>query len=276
MENSIRATFKLSNGINMPVLGIGMWQVETEKDVRTSCEQAFKNGYWHIDNAAIYGNEHWVGDAIKDFTKREDIFITSKLWNTEHLNAEAAFQKTLDDLQTDHLDLYLIHWPAVIYNNYVAAWKSLVNIYESGRVKAIGVSNFNREHIDKIIEATGVTPHVNQVERHPLFQQKELNKFCTDLGITMTAYSPLGSGRLGLMVPKIEPVAAKHGKTVAQVVLRWQLQTNWIIIPKSITPARVIENKDIFDFNLDDDDIKIINAMDAAERFAPDPLKADF
>ena len=277
MENSIRATFKMSNGVDIPVMGIGMWQVKTEEDVRTSIEAAFKAGYWHVDGAAIYGNEEWVGKAVEDFADRKDIFLTSKLWNAEHNNAIAAFEKTLKDLRTDYLDLYLIHWPSVIkHNAYVNAWKSMVEIYKSGRAKAIGVSNFKENHLNAIIDATGFVPHMNQVERHPFLQRKDLYDFCTKLGIHMTAYSPLGSGFLPKIAPYVEDVAKKHGKSAAQVILRWHLQGNWAIIPKSITPSRVIENTQIFDFELDADDMKVIDSITHEERVLPDSDEAEF
>ena len=277
MENSIRCTTKLSNGVEIPTLGLGVWRVENEEELRISCKSALEAGYWHIDTAAIYGNEDMVGRAVADFGNRKDLFITTKLWNSEHENAEAAFELSLKKLQTDYVDLYLIHWPAPVkYNKYVTAWKSLIEIYKSGRAKAIGVSNFHKHHIEKIIEATGFVPHMNQVERHPLFQQKEIAEYCDSMGIVKTAYSPLGSGNLKEIVPKVQPLADKHGKSVAQIILRWQLQTGWVFIPKSVNPSRVLENSQIYDFELDENDMDAMTAIDSGIRYLPDSDEADF
>ena len=276
MNENIRATIKMSNGVEIPALGLGVWQVENEEQLRTSWKAALDAGYWHIDTAAAYGNEDMVGRAVADFCNRKDIFITTKLWNADHANAEAAFEVSLKKLQTDYVDLYLIHWPAPKKNNYVAAWKSLVEIYKSGRAKSIGISNFHKHHIEKIVDATGVVPHMNQVERHPLFQQKELADYCNSIGIVMTAYSPLGTGRLTEIAPKVQPIADKHGKTAAQVILRWHFQTGWVFIPKSVNPARVLENSQIFDFALDEADMNAITAIDCNVRFLPDSDEANF
>ena len=272
----IRHTTKLPNGVEIPTLGLGVWRVENEDELRGSIKAALDAGYWHIDTAAIYGNEDMVGRAVKDMAVRKDLFITTKLWNADQDKAEAAFEESLKKLQTDYVDLYLIHWPSPKYNNYVKAWKSMVEIQKSGRAKAIGVSNFNPHHIEEIVEATGVVPAMNQVERHPLFQQKELENFCANLGIVMTAYSPLGSGHLAEIAPKVQPLADKHGKSVAQVILRWQFQTNWVLIPKSITPSRVAENAQIFDFELDQADMAVMAAIDSGVKFLPDSDKAPF
>ena len=267
---------KMANGVEIPVFGLGVWQVEGENAMLTACKAAFGSGYRHIDTASGYNNEDTVGRALAEYAERKDIFITTKLWNVDHLNAEASFEKSLKNLRTDYVDLYLIHWPAPIYNNYVAAWKSLVKIYESGKARAIGVSNFNVEHIKEIVDATGFVPHMNQVERHPFYQQKELAESCFGHGIKMTAYSPLGSGRLALLSEAVAPIAAKHKKTVAQTVLRWHLQTGWVLIPKSVTPSRIAENADIFDFELDEVDMAAIAALDRGEKFLPYPEKATF
>ena len=277
MNENIRAVVKMSNGVEIPSLGLGVWRVENEQELRTSCKAALDAGYWHIDTAAAYGNEHMVGQAVADYADRKDLFITTKLWNNDHGDAEAAFEKSLKNLQTDYIDLYLIHWPAPIkYNKYVAAWKSLVEIYKSGRAKAIGVSNFHKHHIEEIIDATGVVPHMNQVERHPLFQQKELAEYCDSVGIAKTAYSPLGSGKLSDIASKVQPLADKYGKSAAQIILRWHLQTGWVIIPKSVTPSRVLENSQIFDFELDGADMDAMAAIDCGVKFLPDSDKAEF
>ena len=276
MKENIRAVIKMSNGIEIPRLGLGVWRVENEQELQVSCKAAFDAGYWHIDTAAIYQNEDMVGRAVAGYGNRKDIFITTKLWNADHTNAEAAFELSLKKLQTDYVDLYLIHWPSPVKGDFISAWKSLVKIYESGRAKSIGVSNFHKHHIEKIIDATGVVPHMNQVERHPLLQQKELAEYCKKNGVIMTAYSPLGSGRLSEIAPKVQPLADKHGKSAAQVILRWHFQTGWVLIPKSVNPARVLENSQIFDFELDEADMNVMSAMDSDIRFLPDPDKAEF
>jgi diketogulonate reductase-like aldo/keto reductase len=277
MENNIRSTIKMYNGVEIPNLGLGLWRVEDETELRTSLEAAFDVGYLHIDNAAVYNNEEMVGRYVAERGNRKEIFVTTKLWNPDQLNAEAAFELSLKKLKMDYVDLYLIHWPSpILYNNYVAAWKSLIKIYESGRAKAIGVSNFAIHHIEEIIKATGFVPHMNQVERHPLFQQKELADYCFGKNIQMTAYSPLGSGRLAVLAEKVQPLADKHNKTVAQIILRWQFQTGWALIPKSVKPKRVRENADIFNFTLDESDMAFMLAVDSGTRFLPDPSTAEF
>lgn len=276
MLNNIRATVKMSNGVEIPTLGLGVWRVENEEALRTSCKAALDAGYWHIDTAAIYANEDMVGRAVADFADRKKLFITTKLWNTDQLHVEDAFEKSLKKLQTDYVDLYMIHWPSPKHNNYVAAWKSLIALYKSGLAKSIGVCNFNRHHLEDIIEATGFVPHMNQVERHPFYQQKELAEYCAGLGIAMTAYSPLGSGHLDEIAPKVRPVAEKHGVSVAQVILRWHFQTGWVLIPKSVRPERVIENAQIFHFALDEDDMSVLSAIDSHVKFLPEPDTAKF
>jgi len=276
MGNGINAKIKLSNGVEIPALGLGVWRVNDENELRTACKTALEAGYRHIDTASAYNNEDMVGRAIADFADRKNIFITTKLWNADHLNAEAAFERSLKNLRTDYVDLYLIHWPSQKNDNYPAAWKSLVKIYESGKARAIGVSNFHKVHIEKIIGATGVAPHMNQVERHPLLQQKGLADYCAGLGTAMTAYSPLASGHLGDIADKIRPVAEKHGKTAAQVILRWHFQTGWVLIPKSVTPGRIIENAQIFDFELDQADMAVIASIENGSRFLPNPETANF
>lgn len=276
MLNDMRATVKLSNGVEIPIVGLGVWRVEDEEALRVSCKAALDAGYWHIDTATIYANEDMVGRAIADFADRKELFITTKLWNTDQLNVECAFEKSLQKLQTDYIDLYMIHWPSPVHNHYKEAWKSLVDIYKSGRVKAIGVCNFETHHLDDIIDSTGVVPHMNQVERHPFYQQQALAEYCSRLGIAMTAYSPLGSGHLSEIAPKVQPIADKHGVSVAQVILRWHFQTGWVLIPKSVRPERVVENANIFNFSLDEHDMSVMAAMDSGIKFLPQPDTAKF
>jgi len=273
---NIRSTIKMSNNVEIPTIGLGVWRVEDENEMRDSVKAALDTGYWHIDTASAYQNEGMVGGAVADFAKREDIFITTKLWNTDHENAKEAFEESLKKLKTDYVDLYLIHWPSPIHNKYVGAWKALVDIYNSGKAKAIGVSNFSISRIEEIIDATGFVPHMNQVERHPFYQQNELADYCASKGIIMTAYSPLGSDRFAEIVEKVKPLADKHGKTAAQIILRWHLQTGWVFIPKSVKPNRVAENADIFNFKLDMADMSFMASLDTGVKFLPDPETAQF
>jgi len=267
----------MRNGVEIPTIGLGVWQVENEEDMRASCKAAFEAGYWHIDTAAVYGNEETVGRALKEYGVRKDTFLTTKLWNADHENAEAALEASLKKLQTDYIDLYLIHWPAVKkYDKYVEAWKSMVKIYEKGTARAIGVSNFHRHHIEKVVEATGFVPHMNQVERHPFHQQGGLAEYCRSVGIALTAYSPLGNNKFPEIAPKVAPLMEKHGKTAAQVILRWHFQSGWVFIPKSVKPERVLENSQIYGFELDGRDMDFMAALDCGSRLLPDPDEADF
>ena len=276
MKYDIRSTITLSNGVELPRFGLGVWKIEDEGLLRDSIKAALDNGYWHIDTAAAYSNEDLVGRAIEDFADRKQLFITTKLWNGDHNNAEKAFEESLKKLRTDYVDLYLIHWPSPKQGNYLAAWKSLVDIYKSGRAKAIGVSNFNPSHIEAAVDATGFMPMVNQVERHPLFQQDELAEFCRARNIVMEGYSPLASGHMSEFADKVEPIAKKYGKTAAQVILRWHLQTDWVLIPKSAKASRVAENADIFDFELDSEDLALMASLETGRKFLPDAEKANF
>lgn len=276
MDYNIRSTITLNNGVEMPRFGLGVWQVENEEELRGSVKAALDAGYWHIDTAEAYENEDMVGRAIADFADRKDLFVTTKLWNKYHERAEEALEESLKKLQMDQVDLFLIHWPSPKVGNFRKAWKSLVKLQEQGLTRAIGVSNFKPHHIEQIIEDTGVVPAINQVERHPLFQQDELAAYCRAKGIVMEGYSPLATGHLGEFAPILQPIAEKYGKTPAQVALRWHLQTDWVLIPKSITPSRVVENAQIFDFSLDEEDMKIIKGIDKNEKFLPDADEATF
>ena len=273
---TLNSTVTLKGGVELPWFGLGVWQAQNEQELDGAIKTALGAGYKHIDTAWIYGNEAFVGKSVEHYGKRDELFITTKLWNARHNDAEAAVQDSLKNLRTDYIDLLLIHWPSPKVGNFRQAWKSLVKIKEQGIVKAIGVSNFKQHHIEQILEDTGVVPAVNQVERHPLFQQNEIAAYCREKGIVMEAYSPLGSGNMDLMLPVVAPIAKKYGKTPAQVILRWHLQTNWVIFPKSVTSSRIIENSQIFDFELAAEDIAAINKMDCGNHFLPDPDEAEF
>jgi 2,5-diketo-D-gluconate reductase A len=263
----------LNNGVAMPQLGFGVWQVADET-AEKAVTIALNVGYRSIDTAKLYYNEEGVGRAIRaSGLPREELFITTKLWNDEHAYDRAlrAFDDSLTKLGLDYLDLYLIHWPVPDQGLYVEAWKALEAIYVSGRVRAIGVSNFTVRNLDLLLAETQTVPAVNQIELQPRLAQPELRAYHARHGIATEAWSPLGSGK-GLLDDQILAVlAAKHGKSPAQVVLRWHIQLGNIAIPKSVTPARIAENIDIFGFELDADDMDAINAMDRGERIGPDP-----
>lgn len=267
-------TIILSDGAVMPQFGLGVWQTpqeETEAVVRDALEA----GYTLVDTAAIYGNEEGVGRALEG---RDDVFLTTKLWNPDqgYDATLRAFDASLARLGRDSIDLYLIHWPAPARDLYVESWQALVRLKEEGRARSIGVSNFNPEHIDRIIAETGEAPVVNQIELHPRFQQRTARDFHAQRGIATEAWSPLGKGRL-FDDPTLRAIADRHGKTAAQIVLRWHLDSGLIVIPKSVRPERLRENIDLFDFQLDDEDMARIATLDAADgRIGPDPLTATF
>jgi 2,5-diketo-D-gluconate reductase A len=273
---STQPNITLNDGNAIPQLGFGVWQVpnaEAAKVVGT----AISTGYRSIDTAAIYGNETGVGKALAaSSVPRAELFVTTKLWNDRHATAHRAFDESLKRLQLDRIDLYLIHWPKPRQNAYLEAWQALVKLKEEGRAKSIGVSNFTVSHLQRIIDATGVVPSVNQIELHPRFQQKELVAYHAENGIITESWSPLGQGTL-LDDPALRALAQKHGKTAAQVVIRWHLDRGYIVIPKSATPSRIRENFDVFDFSLDAEDLAKIAALERKDgRIGPDPETANF
>ncbi|PJJ62114.1 aldo/keto reductase [Compostimonas suwonensis] len=254
----------LNNGIDIPQLGFGVFKVDPDKTGRI-VRNALEVGYRHLDTAAIYRNEEGVGHAIaKSGIAREELFITTKLWNADQANAEEAFQKSLGRLGVDYVDLYLIHWPSPAKGTYVTAWESLQKIYESGRAKAIGVSNFMIPHLEELLAHTEIVPAVNQVELHVDFQQAELRAFHAEHGIATEAWGPLGQGRINSS-PELEAIAAEHGKTVPQTILRWHLQIGNIVIPKSNDRDRMAQNFDLFDFELSAPELQTIAGLDRGE-----------
>ncbi|QKC95964.1 aldo/keto reductase [Mesorhizobium sp. NZP2298] len=268
----------LNDGATIPQLGLGVWQVD--RDITADVVGwAIKAGYRLIDTAEGYQNEEGVGEAIRAAgVPRSELFITSKLRNGAHQRDAAlrAFDDTMKKLGIEQLDLFLIHWPVPSQDKYVEAWKTLVELKQAGRIKSIGVSNFNQDHLERIIGETSVVPVVNQIELHPRFQQRELRHFHARYGIHAESWSPLGSGRL-LTDPTIAGIAGKHGKSAAQTIIRWHLQEGLIVIPKSIHQDRIAANFDVFDFELDEQDLKTIAGMDSADgRDGPNPATAAF
>jgi 2,5-diketo-D-gluconate reductase A len=268
----------LNDGSSIPQLGLGVWQVDPASTAQV-VGWGIQAGYRSIDTAEGYGNEEGVGEAIRAAdVAREELFITSKLRNGAHQRDAAlnAFDETMRKLGLEQLDLFLIHWPLPAQDKYVEAWKTLIELRDAGRIKSIGVSNFNQDHLERIIGETGVTPAVNQIELHPRFQQRDKRRFHAEHDIRIESWSPLGSGRL-LNDPVIDRIAGKHGKTVAQTIIRWHLQQELIVIPKSVHRERIVSNFAVFDFELDADDLKAIEGLDSpGGRVGPNPATASF
>jgi 2,5-diketo-D-gluconate reductase A len=266
-------TVALNSGYSMPQLGFGVFQIpndETERAVST----AFEVGYRSIDTAAMYQNEPGVAAAIKGSgLPRHELFITTKLNNNAHGYdaGRAAFHESLDKLGLDYLDLYLIHWPLPAKNLYVETWKALISLRDEGLVRSIGVSNFQPRHLDRIIDETGVTPAVNQIELHPYLTQGPLREYDRAHDIATEAWSPIAKGGELLKDQVITSLADKYGKTPAQIVIRWHLELGNVVIPKSVTPSRIAENFDVFDFELASEDVEAISALNRDERTGPDP-----
>ncbi|MCK8679593.1 aldo/keto reductase [Streptomyces lichenis] len=261
----------------MPQLGFGVWQVSDDEATK-AVGTALEAGYRSIDTAAAYENEKGTGEAIRAAgLPREELFVTTKLWNSEqgYDSALRAFDSSLDRLGLDYVDLYLIHWPLPAKDAYVDTYKAFEKVLSEGRAKAIGVSNFLPEHLDRLIQETSVVPAVNQIELHPQLQQAESRAFHARHGIATEAWSPLGQGKGLLDVPAVRAIAQKHDRTPAQVVLRWHLQLGNVVIPKSVTPSRIRENIDVFGFELDQDDLAGLAALDEGKRLGPDPATFD-
>ncbi len=265
---------KLNNGVEMPWLGLGVFRSEEGPEVENAVKTALAFGYRSIDTAAIYQNECGVGNAIKESgVAREEIFLTSKVWNTEqgYKTTFAAFEESLEKLQTTYLDLYLIHWPKG--KRSVETWVALEELYNKGRIRAIGVSNFLVHHLEEFLPECKILPAVDQVEFHPELIQPDLLKYCQNKGIQLEAWAPMMKGRVN-DIPVIQALAVKYGKTPVQIVLRWDIQKGVVTIPKSVTPERIISNADIFDFELSSEDMDKIDRLDQNKRigFHPDQI----
>ncbi|EJY96750.1 aldo/keto reductase [Staphylococcus arlettae] len=270
MENDV---YYLNNGYPMPKIGLGVYKI-TDNEMATAIESALEVGYRAFDTAYLYDNEVALGRVLKQSEiARDSLFITSKLWN-DYQGFESTlkqFNQSLERLGTDYLDLYLIHWPCAEDDLFIESYKALEQLYEEGKVRAIGVCNFTKEHLEKLMDATDIVPAVNQVEVHPYFNQQQLQDFCDDNDIAVTAWMPLMRNRGLLDDPVIVEIAKRYNKTPAQVVLRWHLAHNRLIIPKSKTPERIEENFNIFDFNLEVTDIAEIDALNRNDRQGHDP-----
>lgn len=275
MIQHVQDTVMLNNGIAMPGLGLGVFKVGDGSPVVAAVKSALRAGYRAIDTAAVYGNEEGVGEALRETdVPREEIFVTSKVWNADqgYDATLKAFDASLERLGLSYLDLYLIHWP--VAGKYVETWQAMTELYKEGRVRAIGVSNFHINHLKDILDSSDVVPAVNQIECHPLLNQKEIRDFCQMNNIVLEAWSPLMKGNLNL--PVLEELAKKYQKTPAQIVLRWHLQHGVVIIPKSVHDYRIRENAQIFDFSLTTADMDAIDQLNEGKRFGPDPDNFDF
>jgi diketogulonate reductase-like aldo/keto reductase len=280
--NKMSDSFILSNGYKIPCVGFGTWQTPDGATAVSSVKAALTSGYKHIDTAAVYGNEKSVGTGIAESkVSREELFVTSKVWNKDrgYEKTIAAFNKTLDDLGLDYLDLYLIHWPANAkqFSNWdeinLETWRAMTKLYKEGKIRAIGVSNFLPHHLKSLMK-TEISPMVNQIEFHPGQMQNETVDYCKKHNILVEAWSPLGTGRM-LSNETLKEIAAKYNKSVAQLCIRWCLQNEVLPLPKSVTPSRIKENTEIFDFVISDEDMSTINSMEycGGSGMNPDEVK---
>lgn len=279
MMKALTDCYTLSNGVKIPCVGFGTWQTPDGETAVSAVLSAIGAGYRHIDTAEGYGNEKSVGAAVKKSgVDRKELFITSKLWNSNHGYEKtlAAFEKTMKKLDTDYLDLYLIHWPNPIAfrGNWQQAnagtWKAFEELYRAGRVRAIGVSNFRPHHLEELLKTAAVAPMVNQIRLCPGDTQDETAEFCRSRGILLEAYSPLGTGRI-FEVPEMKTLAEKYGRSVAQICIRWSLQRGYLPLPKSVTPERIEENARVFDFELEEADVRLIAGLKGCVGYSADP-----
>ncbi|ERM16710.1 aldo/keto reductase [Brevibacillus laterosporus] len=265
----------LANGVVKPWLGLGVYKAEDGAEVEKAIHMALEAGYRSIDTAAIYENEAGVGKAIRDSKiPRDEIFVTTKVWNTEqgYESTLQAFEASLQKLGLDYIDLYLVHWP--VPGKYKETWRALETLYKKGLVRSIGVSNFHIHHLEDLLSVCEVKPMLNQIEMHPYLIQKELRQYCEQNGIYVEAWRPLMRGNLE--VPLLQEMAERYQKTPAQIVLRWDLQHNVLVIPKSVKKERIIENAGLFDFELTDADMALLDGLNRDQRFGPDPDHFDY
>ena len=276
---SLTDTYTLSNGVHIPCVGFGTWQSKDGPEARDSVAEALRAGYRHIDTAQGYGNEESVGQAVKESgLNREDIFITSKLTNSVRGYSEtlSAFHESLRKLGTDYMDLFLIHWPRPVSfrNDWEAqnaqSWRAMEDLYREGKVRAIGISNFHPHHIEALLKTATVAPMVNQIRLAPGDTQDEVVSFSREKGMLLEAYSPLGVGKV-FEVPQMKDLARKYGKSIAQIAIRWSLQRGYLPLPKSVTPARIRENTEVFDFQLEDADVELIAGLKGCVGYSSDP-----
>jgi len=280
MKNDLQACTTLHNGVKMPWFGLGVFKVEEGTEVIDAVKTAISKGYRSIDTAAVYQNEEGVGEGIRQGMKeagisREELFITSKVWNADfgYESTLEAYETSLKKLGLEYLDLYLIHWP--VEGKYKDTWRALETLYKEQRVKAIGVSNFHIHHLQDVMKDATIVPMVNQVEYHPKLTQEDLRAFCQQNHIQFEAWSPLMQGQL-LEEEKLKEIADAHGKSVAQIILRWDLQNDVVTIPKSINEHRIVENASIFDFELSAEEMEKISSLNENKRVGPDPDNFDF
>lgn len=274
--HDLQETVTLHNGVHIPQIGLGVYQMVDRKESYEAMKFALEYGYRSIDTAHIYGNEDIVGEAVKDSgLPREDLFITTKVWNTDqgYDATLRAFEQSINKLQMDYLDLYLIHW--AVKDKYLETWRALERLYDEKVVRAIGVCNFQIHHLEDLAAHSNEKPVINQVELHPRLTQEPLREYCRENEIAVEAWSPIARGRL-LEEPTLQSLAKKHGKSVAQVILRWHLQNGHVIIPKSVHKERIAENAQLFDFELSMNEMNEIHALNMDERYGPDPDHFDF
>jgi 2,5-diketo-D-gluconate reductase A len=258
-------------GLPIPQVGFGVWQVPDDA-AQPAVEAALATGYRHVDTARIYENEAGVGRALAATdVPREEIFVTTKVWNDDHRRVKQAFEESMERLGLETLDLFLVHWPVPDAGTYVEAWRGLLDLREAGRVRAVGVCNFHVPHLERLLAETGELPAINQIELHPYLQQTQLRAFHAEHGIVTESWSPLASGQKVLDDPVIGAIAAAHGVTPAQAIIRWHLQLGLVVLPKSVTPHRIVENLDVFGFTLSDVEMASIATLDRGFRTGPNP-----